>query len=228
MVVDEVLLVGLVVVGARVVVAAVLLVDGATVVVVTAVVAGAVVAGVVVVVVSTGRIWAPAGGHAAQDNRAEVTRRPRKTGEYDSIGTVPESSVRGMESTDPSSENEEPAGPDASSEQAPRPWGPGAPAPGTAVADYDVRRDEAETLRASTASALYEAARFPELGEVAPSGASAKQQSPVPGDDDSGGEKSGLRILGVPAPREIAGPVLAALALAGLLYGWRRRRRRRR
>lgn len=229
---DALLVAGLVVVGARVVVAAVLLVAGATVVVVAAVVVvagGAVV--VVVVVGSAGRIWAPAGRRATPANRAEVTSRPRRTEEDDSIGTVAESSVRGMESTDRSPEHEEPVEGDTSSEPPARPWGPGAPAPGTSVADYDVRRDEAETLRASTASALYDAARFPDLEDVAPAGGKAVGPPRLPGPDGDAGDvdvKGGLRILGVPAPREIAGPVLAALALAGLLYGWRRRRRRRR
>ncbi|MEO7836547.1 MAG: hypothetical protein ABIS21_02760 [Acidimicrobiales bacterium] len=120
-------------------------------------------------------------------------------------------------------EQQAPDAPDAPS----RPWGPGSPAPGTAVADFDVSRDAAETLRASRATALYEAARFPELDDVAPSGAPGSETKSVGVGREDEGERGGLRILGVPAPKEIAGPVLAALALAAALYGWRRHRRRR-
>ena len=71
-------------------------------------------------------------------------------------------------------------------------------------------------LNGARATALYESARFPDPG-VAP-------EAPTPeGDDDAT-----LRILGVPAPPEIAGPVLAALGLLLAVLGWRWRRRRRR
>lgn len=131
-----------------------------------------------------------------------------------------------MDPTDPPSEEETQDGPAAPS----RPWGPGSPAPGTPVSDFDVARDEEAKLEASTATALYEAARFPDLEDVAPKAAGGSARtggSAAKGGEVDEGEKSGLRILGVPAPKEIAGPVLAALALAGLVYGWRRRRRRR-
>lgn len=107
-----------------------------------------------------------------------------------------------------------------------RPWGPGSPAPGAPVAAFDVGRDEEAKLEASEATALYEAARFPDLQEVAP----AVKNLPRGGgaEAEEGGPAGGLRILGVPAPKEIAGPVLAALGVAVLLYGWRRRRRRHR
>lgn len=127
-----------------------------------------------------------------------------------------------MEPTDRSPDEEVPA----PGEAPPRPWGPGSPAPGTPVSDFDVRREEGAKLKASEATALYEAARFPDLEEVtvpAPAG-SASGGGVV--EEDNGG-RGGLRILGVPAPKEIAGPIVAALALAALIYGWRRRRRRR-
>lgn len=113
-------------------------------------------------------------------------------------------------------------------ETAPRPWGPGSPAPGTPVASYGVGRDESATPEGSTATALYEGARFPDLEDVAPAGRSGTAaESAGDGQQDDNGQSGGLRILGVSAPKEIAGPVLAALALGALLYGWRRRRRRR-
>lgn len=127
-----------------------------------------------------------------------------------------------METSDRPPEEGEQATPKARS----RPWGPGSPAPGTPVSAFDVGRDEDAKLRASEATALYEAARFPDLEEVvapAPTGS-----SPGGGPDDQDAEAGGLRILGVPAPKEIAGPVLAGLGLVVLVYGWRRRRRRRR
>lgn len=110
-----------------------------------------------------------------------------------------------------------------------RPWGPGSPAPGTPVSAFDVRRDEEAKLEASEATALYESARFPDLEDVArPSSAAPAGSGGAAGKENEEGERSGLRILGVPAPKEIAGPIVAALALAALVYGWRRRRRRRR
>lgn len=134
----------------------------------------------------------------------------------------------GMEPTDPSSDVDG----SAAKEPPSRPWGPGSPAPGTPVAEFDVRKDEEAKLKASEATALYEAARFPDLDEVtrvgAPPATSARRSGPGVGAADEGDNsgRTGLRILGVPAPREIAGPVLAALALGALVYGWRRRRRR--
>ncbi|HUP70978.1 MAG TPA: hypothetical protein VM142_14370 [Acidimicrobiales bacterium] len=134
-----------------------------------------------------------------------------------------------MEPTDPPPDDDGPAVVDPPT----RPWGPGSPAPGTPVAAFDVRRDDEAKLEASEATALYEAARFPDLEEVtrAPADSSGRRSGSGPGDgvghEGENGDRAGLRILGVPAPREIAGPVLAALALAALVYGWRRRRRRR-
>lgn len=127
-----------------------------------------------------------------------------------------------METPDRPPEEEEQGPPEAPS----RPWGPGSPAPGTPVSAFDVGRDEEAKLQASEATALYEAARFPDLEDVtvpAPK-SSARGGGAV---EEENGDSGGLRILGVPAPKEIAGPVVAALALAGLIYGWRRRRRRR-
>lgn len=129
-----------------------------------------------------------------------------------------------MEPTDRSAEGEETAEDKAIS----RPWGPQLPAPGAPVAAFDVDRDETETLKASTATALYEAARFTDPEELVPAAAGRSTVGGAGSQDDGDAERSGLRILGVPAPKEIAGPVLAGLALAAALYGWRRRRRRRR
>ncbi|HUR24159.1 MAG TPA: hypothetical protein VMZ73_09840 [Acidimicrobiales bacterium] len=130
-----------------------------------------------------------------------------------------------MEPPDRSPDEEAQAAPGARA----RPWGPGSPAPGTPVAAFDVGRDEESRLKASKATELYEAARFPDLDEVRPA-AGGSTAGAGAGAGGKGGEDvgtGGLRILGVSAPTEIAGPVLAFLALAALAYGWRRRRRHR-
>lgn len=215
----------LVVVGARVVVGAgAVVAAGAVVVGVRAVVVG--LGGAVVdveVVGLVGSSCAAAGPTVAIHARAEARSRRRRTGN-DGIGSVAESSVNTMEPTDLGSEGEEPTVTDGPA----RPWAPGLPAPGTRVAGYGGERDETNTLKASTASELYESARFPELGEVAPPGSPGAKERGPGAEQGAGQETGGLRILGLPAPKEIAGPVLAALALAVALLGWRRRRRRRR
>ena len=230
-VVEVVLPGGLVVVGASVVVAAVLTVDGGAVVVVvaTVVVGAAVVAGgrVVDVVVDVGglvgRIWAPAPGPAAAVPRAMATARSapqRKEG--DGIGGGPESSVALMEPPDDPRE-EEAQGEDE--ETAARPWGPGSPAPGTPVMAFDVGGPEEKVSNGSVATQLYESARFPDPA-VSPQDAIRRAKEEA-GQSGSGPEQGTLRILGVPAPPEIAGPVLAGLAVVLAVVGWRWRRRRR-
>lgn len=130
-----------------------------------------------------------------------------------------------MEPTDLSpGEDDEQDGPESPL----RPWGPGSPAPGTPVSAFDVGRDKEAKLKASEATALYESARFPDLEDVARPSSADPAGSGSAGKENEEGERSGLRILGVPAPKEIAGPIVAALALAALVYGWRRRRRRHR
>lgn len=128
-----------------------------------------------------------------------------------------------METPDRPPEEAEQASADAPS----RPWGPGSPAPGTPVSAFDVGRDEEAKLRASEATALYEAARFPDLEEVIAPAAEGSSRGGGSDQEEENSAAGGLRILGVPAPKEIAGPIVAALALAALVYGWRRRRRRR-
>lgn len=108
------------------------------------------------------------------------------------------------------------------------PWVPALPEPGAPVAGFGAGAGPGDgASNGSEATTLYEGARFPDLEEVraaAPSEPGGRPDEDQPTD----GARPGLRILGVPAPAEIAGPVLTALALLLAAWGWRRRRRRRR